>query len=142
TTRQLADLVISAVRQKGHWRVHPATKTFQALRIAVNRELEELDQFVADCVDLLEPGGRLAVITFHSLEDRLIKQAFRYQAGHCFCPPQQPDCRCGAKRRVEILTRKPTQPRAEEIDSNPRSRSAKLRVCQKLDQSSALTESS
>jgi 16S rRNA (cytosine1402-N4)-methyltransferase len=134
--RQLADLVVRAVQQRGHWRIHPATKTFQALRIAVNRELEGLDRFVADAVDLLEPGGRLAVITFHSLEDRVIKQALRYQAGQCLCPPQQPDCRCGAARRIELLTRKPTQPSAEEIASNPRSRSAKLRACRKLAQPS------
>jgi 16S rRNA (cytosine1402-N4)-methyltransferase len=137
TARQLADLVVSAVQQRGRWRIHPATKTFQALRIAVNSELEGLDRFVADAVDLLEPGGRLAVITFHSLEDRAIKQALRYQAGQCLCPPQQPDCRCGAARRVELLTRKPTQPSAEEIARNPRSRSAKLRACRKLEQPSA-----
>lgn len=142
TTRQLAGLVVSAVRQQGRWRIHPATRTFQALRIAVNRELEGLDEFVADAVHLLEPGGRLVVITFHSLEDRIIKQAFKYQAGHCICPPRQPDCRCGAARRVELLTRKPTLPSAEEIASNPRSRSAKLRACRKLDQPSALIESS
>lgn len=142
TAQQLAELVVSAVQQKGHWRLHPATKTFQALRIAVNRELDELDKFVADAVDILEPGGRLAVITFHSLEDRVIKQALKYQSGSCICPPQQLDCRCGAARRVEILTRKPTQPSAEEVAQNPRSRSAKLRVCRKLNQPSALTDSS
>lgn len=132
TTTQLADLVVRAVHQKGHWRIHPATKTFQALRIAVNRELEGLDQFVADAVDGLEPGGRLVIITFHSLEDRIIKQALRFQSGRCVCPPNQPECRCGTTRRVEILTRKAIQPGADEITDNPRSRSAKLRACQKI----------
>lgn len=132
TTAQLADLVVRAVNLKGHWRIHPATKTFQALRIAVNRELDGLDQFVADAVDLLEHGGRLVVITFHSLEDRIIKQALRFQSGRCLCPPNQPECRCGATRRVEIFTRKAIQPGEDEIASNPRSRSAKLRACRKI----------
>lgn len=132
TTAQLAELVIRAVRQKGFWRIHPATRTFQALRIAVNRELEGLAEFVADAVDLLEPDGRLAIITFHSLEDRLIKQALRFQAGQCQCPPSRPQCECGAVRRVEILTRKALRPQEEEIAINPRARSAKLRACRKL----------
>ncbi|MFN7928369.1 MAG: 16S rRNA (cytosine(1402)-N(4))-methyltransferase RsmH [Blastocatellia bacterium] len=132
TTKQLADLVVAAIHQKGHWKIHPATKTFQALRIAVNRELDGLPQFVADAVDLLEVGGRLVVITFHSLEDRLIKQALKFQSGHCVCPPQLPDCRCGTARRVELLTSKPAQPRESELQANPRARSAKLRACQKL----------
>jgi 16S rRNA (cytosine1402-N4)-methyltransferase len=132
TTKQLADLVIAAVHQKGHWKIHPATKTFQALRIAVNRELEGLEQFVADAIDLLAVDGRLAIITFHSLEDRLIKQALKYQSGHCVCSPQLPDCRCGTARRVELLTSKPAQPRESETLANPRARSAKLRACRKL----------
>ncbi len=132
TTAQLAEIVVRAVQQRGHWRTHPATQTFQALRIAVNRELDGLDGFVADAVSLLEPGGRLVIITFHSLEDRIIKQALRYQAGRCTCPPDWPECRCGAAMRVEILTRKAIQPSGEEIASNPRARSAKLRACRKL----------
>jgi 16S rRNA (cytosine1402-N4)-methyltransferase len=132
TTTQLADLVVRAVHPKGHWRIHPATKTFQALRIAVNRELDGLDQFVADAVDTLAPGGRLVVITFHSLEDRIIKQAMRFQSGRCQCPPNQPECRCGATKRVELVTRKAIQPSEDEIAMNPRSRSAKLRACRKL----------
>jgi 16S rRNA (cytosine1402-N4)-methyltransferase len=91
-----------------------------------------LDQFVADAVDALEQGGRLVVITFHSLEDRIIKQSLRFQSGRCLCPPNQPECRCGAVRRVEILTRKAIQPGAAEIADNPRSRSAKLRACRKI----------
>ncbi|MFN0087602.1 MAG: 16S rRNA (cytosine(1402)-N(4))-methyltransferase RsmH [Blastocatellia bacterium] len=132
TTAQLADLVIKAVHQRGHWRTHPATRTFQALRIAVNRELEGLDGFVADAVDLLESGGRLVIISFHSLEDRIIKQALRYQSGQCKCPPDRPECVCGTARRVEIMTRKAIQPSGEEIASNPRARSAKLRACRKI----------
>jgi len=132
TTAQLANLVIKAVRQQGHWRIHPATRTFQALRIAVNRELEGLDQFVADAVQTLEPGGRLVIITFHSLEDRIIKQAIRFQSGHCVCPPSQPVCQCGTAKRVEVLTRKAIQPTEAEIADNPRARSAKLRACRKL----------
>jgi 16S rRNA (cytosine1402-N4)-methyltransferase len=132
TTAQLAELVIKAVHQKGHWRIHPATRTFQALRIAVNRELDELDNFVADAVDVLGVDGRLVVITFHSLEDRLIKQAFRFQSGQCQCPSSQPVCQCGAVARVVILTRKALQPSVEETSTNPRARSAKLRACRKL----------
>ena len=132
TAAELAALVVRAVRQRGRWLTHPATRTFQALRIAVNRELEGLDRFIADAVDVLEPGGRLAVITFHSLEDRLIKQALRFQAGQCICPPRQPECRCGAARRVEVLTRKAAGPSAAEVASNPRARSAKLRACRRL----------
>jgi 16S rRNA (cytosine1402-N4)-methyltransferase len=132
TTRQLAALVARVIHQPGRWRIHPATRTFQALRIAVNRELEGLDDFVADAVDLLERDGRLVIITFHSLEDRIIKRAFKFQSGQCICPPHQPDCRCGAQARVEILTRKALQPSADEIAENPRARSAKLRACRKL----------
>lgn len=132
TTAQLASLVVKAVNQPGHWRIHPATKTFQALRIAVNRELDDLDQFVADAVDLLEVSGRLVVITFHSLEDRIIKQALKFQSGHCVCPQSQPVCQCGATKRVEVMTRKAMQPTEAEVAANPRARSSKLRACQKL----------
>lgn len=131
-TVELAELVVRAVNQKGYWKIHPATKTFQALRIAVNRELEGLDGFVATAVDLLEPEGRLVMITFHSLEDREIKQAFRFQAGQCQCPPTRPRCECGAVRRVELLTRKALRPGDAEVSANPRARSAKLRACRKL----------
>lgn len=132
TTAQLAELVIRAVHQKGHWRIHPATRTFQALRIAVNRELEGLEQFVADAIELLASDGRLVVITFHSLEDRIIKQSFRFQAGQCRCPSNQPVCLCGAVPRVEVLTRKAVPPGETETAANPRARSAKLRACRKL----------
>jgi 16S rRNA (cytosine1402-N4)-methyltransferase len=132
TTAQLAELVVRVVHPKGRWRIHPATKTFQALRIAVNRELDGVDKFVADAIDVLEPGGRLVVITFHSLEDRIIKQALRFQSGHCVCSPNQPECRCGTSKRVNVLTRKAIQPGEDEIAANPRARSAKLRACQKI----------
>ncbi len=131
-TAQLASLVVRAIHQQGRWKIHPATRTFQALRIAVNRELDELDQFIADAVDSLDAGGRLVIITFHSLEDRIIKQAFRFQSGVCACPSSQPVCQCGAVKRVEVLTRKAAQPSEAEIAENPRARSAKLRACRKL----------
>src|ERR1044071_4959834 len=132
TTRDLAELVERAAGPGKQRRIHPATRTFQALRIAVNRELEGLDEFVSDAVDLLEPEGRLAVISFHSLEDRIIKRTFSKLSGHCQCPPRLPECKCGARRVVEILTRRPVTPKPSEIAENPRARSAKLRACQKL----------
>jgi len=132
-TRELADLVARAVKKGGKDKIHPATRTFQALRIAVNRELEILNEFINDSVDLLKKNGRLAIITFHSLEDRIVKQAFQKLAGRCFCPPRIPQCVCGAEKKVEILTRKPVIPGELEMQENPRSRSAKLRICLKLD---------
>ena len=132
TTAQLTELVVRAINQKGHWRIHPATRTFQALRIAVNRELEGLEQFVADAIEMLASDGRLVIITFHSLEDRIIKQTFRFQAGMCRCPSSQPVCVCGAVPRVEVLTRKAVPPSETETATNPRARSAKLRACRKL----------
>jgi len=132
TTQQLADLVRRAVRANPKDKIHPATRTFQALRIAVNGELDILDRFIADAVDLLKTDGVLAVITFHSLEDRIVKQTFQRLAGRCQCPPRIPQCVCGAVKKVEILTRKPVIPSASEQAENSRSRSAKLRACRKL----------
>jgi len=144
TTKELADLVARAAGQKKRWRIHPATRTFQALRIAVNRELEGLGRFVETAIDLLQPDGRFVVISFHSLEDRIMKQELRRLAGHCQCQarnrvrrgarsqPRTNVCTCGARRSVEILTKRPVIPDAIEIDVNPRSRSAKLRACRKL----------
>ena len=132
TTSDLAALVERSVPRKPKDKIHPATKTFQALRIAVNRELEVLDGFLKDSVDLLRPNGRLAVISFHSLEDRIVKQAFLKASGRCQCPPRIPQCQCGAKKVVEILTKKPITAGEEEINLNPRSRSAKLRAVKKL----------
>ena len=115
-------------------KIHPATRTFQALRIAVNRELEILEDFLTDSVDILKTNGVLAVITFHSLEDRVVKQTFQRLAGKCSCPPRIPQCVCGAVKRVEILTKKPVVATESERQENPRSRSAKLRACRKLEQ--------
>ncbi|MEO6656515.1 MAG: 16S rRNA (cytosine(1402)-N(4))-methyltransferase RsmH [Pyrinomonadaceae bacterium] len=134
TTFELADLVRRAVRTNPKDKTHPATRTFQALRIAVNGELDILEQFVSDSVDLLKTNGVLAIITFHSLEDRIVKHAFQRLAGRCQCPPRIPQCVCGAVKRVEILTRKPVLPGETEQRENPRSRSAKLRACRKLEQ--------
>jgi 16S rRNA (cytosine1402-N4)-methyltransferase len=132
TTGELAKLIESAVGRSPKDKIHPATRTFQALRIAVNDELGILDEFVDNSVDLLKPEGTLCIITFHSLEDRIVKQAFRKLSGKCFCPPRIPRCVCGAVKRVEVITRKPVTPTEEEVNANPRSRSAKLRVCRKL----------
>ena len=131
TTAELAELVSRAVRRRPGDKIHPATKTFQALRIAVNREMEEVERFVEDAIDVLAPGGKLAVITFHSLEDRLVKRAMQKASGKCFCPPKFPKCVCGKTDRVTVLTRKPIIPSEEEISENPRARSAKLRACQR-----------
>jgi len=133
TTKQLADLVQRAIGRGKKDKVHPATRTFQALRIAVNRELDILEDFIRDAVDVLKKDGRLAVITFHSLEDRIVKQTFQKLSGKCFCPPRIPRCVCGAEKKIEILTRKPIAPNESEIEENPRARSAKLRACLKLD---------
>ena len=132
TTTELAELVQQSIRSKKRYQIHPATRTFQALRIAVNHELEGLDKFIETAVDLLTPGGRFVGISFHSLEDRILKREFRRLAGHCDCPPRQPICSCGARRVVEILTRRPITPQPDEVEANPRARSAKLRACAKL----------
>ena len=131
TTTELAALVERAIGGKQR-RIHPATRTFQALRIAVNRELEGLDRFVVDAIDSLEPHGRLAVISFHSLEDRIIKRTLLKLSGRCQCPPRTPQCSCGARKAIEIMTRRPVTPNQIEITENPRARSAKLRVAAKL----------
>ncbi|HEX6186807.1 MAG TPA: 16S rRNA (cytosine(1402)-N(4))-methyltransferase RsmH [Pyrinomonadaceae bacterium] len=131
STTELAKLVERAIGGKKR-RIHPATRTFQALRIAVNRELEGLDQFVADAFDALEPHGRLAVISFHSLEDRIIKRTLLKLSGRCQCPPRLPQCVCGARKVIEILTRRPLTPTEDEIAENPRARSAKLRIAARL----------
>jgi len=132
TTKELANLVQQIVAGKKRHQIHPATRTFQALRIAVNQELEGLGEFVESAVDLLIPGGNFVGISFHSLEDRILKRELRRLSGHCDCPPRQPVCSCGARRAVEILTRRPVTPKPAEMDANPRARSAKLRACRKL----------
>jgi len=133
TTFELADLVRRAVKTSPKDRTHPATRTFQALRIAVNSELDILEHFISDSVDLLKINGVLAIITFHSLEDRIVKQALQRLSGKCQCPPRIPQCVCGAVEKIEILTRKPVLPSEAEQEANSRSRSAKLRACRKID---------
>lgn len=132
-TQQLAEIVKRAVPFNPKDKIHPATRTFQALRIAVNDELEILERFIVDAVDILKKTGTLAVITFHSLEDRIVKHAFQRLAGRCNCPPKIPKCVCGAKKTVAILTKKPILPSDNEKFDNPRSRSAKLRACRKVE---------
>ena len=132
TTRDLAGLVERAVGPDKKRRIHPATRTFQALRIAVNSELENLDTFLVQAVDHLEPDGRLAVISFHSLEDRIVKRTLLKLSGRCQCPPRLPQCLCGATKSIEILTRRPITPADDELSENPRARSARLRGAQKI----------
>ncbi|NLE50892.1 MAG: 16S rRNA (cytosine(1402)-N(4))-methyltransferase RsmH [Chloroflexi bacterium] len=135
TTRALADVVASA-RRGPREKIHPATRTFQALRIAVNDELGAVERTLPHAIDLLRPGGRLAVISFHSLEDRIVKQTFKREATDCICPPRQPVCTCGHTASVKLVTRKPVEADDAEIARNPRSRSAKLRVVERLADSS------
>jgi 16S rRNA (cytosine1402-N4)-methyltransferase len=131
TTGQLAALVARVYGpQRGEH--HPATRTFQAIRIAVNDELDSLQNTLPIAIDLLKSGGRLAIITFHSLEDRIVKQFFQRESKDCLCPPAQPICTCGHMASIRMVSRKPVNPTAEEIKTNPRSRSAKLRVAEKL----------
>ena len=132
TTLELAEIVKENVPQKVRRDGHPARKTFQALRIAVNHELDVLESGLQGAFELLSQGGRLSVITFHSLEDRIVKQFMRDKAQGCTCPKDFPVCVCGNKPKVKIITRKPILPSDEELERNPRARSAKLRVCEKL----------
>jgi len=136
TTVELAQVVANALRASGRGRgrrgIHPATRTFQALRIAVNHELEAVEAVLPQAVAALAPGGRLAVISFHSLEDRIVKQFFRRESRDCICPPEQPVCTCGHKASVREVVRHPIVPQAAEVEANPRSRSARLRIVEKL----------
>ena len=130
TTTDLAQ----AVRQVVHSRekIDPATRTFMALRIYVNQELEMLEEALPAARDILSPGGRMAIISFHSLEDRLVKQFFQTESRDCICPPELPFCVCGHRATLKILTKKPVRPSEDEVRSNSRSRSAKLRVAERL----------
>jgi 16S rRNA (cytosine1402-N4)-methyltransferase len=132
STTKLADVVRRAVRARGYQKIHPATRTFQALRIFVNDELGPLGLFIRSAVDLLSVGGRLAVISFHSLEDRIVKESFRSLSHECVCPPGIPQCQCGQKKLLTLLTKKPAVPSQDEISRNPRARSAKLRVAERI----------
>lgn len=133
TTFQLVDIIKAAIpasaRRDGP---HPAKRTFQAIRIEVNGELDILEGAINDCIDCLNPGGRICIITFHSLEDRIVKNVYKKRENPCTCPPEFPVCVCGKKPEVKILTRKPIIPSENEMEENPRSRSAKLRIAEKL----------
>ncbi len=133
TTLELVDIIRSAMPAAAlREKQHPAKRSFQAIRIAVNDELGSVEKVMADAIPLLNPGGRLAVITFHSLEDRIVKNAMAEAAKGCTCPPNFPVCVCGKKPRVKLISRKPIVSGAAELAENPRARSAKLRVCEKL----------
>jgi 16S rRNA (cytosine1402-N4)-methyltransferase len=132
STVQLAEIVSSVFPPYPPRRIHPATLTFQALRIAVNDELESLRQGLSNILPILKPGGRVAVITFHSLEDRIVKQVFAKEAKGCVCPTRMPVCACGRKPVLRVLTSKPIVPGEDEVRTNPASRSAKLRAAEKL----------
>ena len=131
TTLELARLVEQALRSK-RARIHPATRTFMALRIAANSELQNLEPALKQAIDLLRPEGRLAVISYHSLEDRIVKQFMRRAASNCLCPPRTMMCRCGHVPTLKLISRKVIKPTSLEIESNPRSRSAKLRIAERL----------
>jgi 16S rRNA (cytosine1402-N4)-methyltransferase len=131
TTVELAE-VISAATGKTKRGIHPATRSFQALRIAVNQELEQLEVGLEQAVELLATGGRVAIIAFHSLEDRLVKNFFRTESQDCICPPEVPVCSCGHKARLKVITRRPIKSDSDEIERNPRARSARLRVAEAL----------
>ena len=131
TTFQLADIIRESVPQKARREKNPCKKTFQALRIAVNSEFDHLSKGLEDAFYSLKPGGRLAVITFHSLEDRLVKQKFASWCKGCICPPDFPQCVCGRKPEGKLVTRKPIEASAEELERNNRSRSAKLRIIER-----------
>ena len=132
TTRELASIIKGVMPNKKGMRVHPATRTFQALRIAVNDEMSAIESVLPQAMRVLAPGGRLAIISFHSLEDRQVKQYFRKESRDCLCPPKQPICTCGHKASLKEISRKPIYPSEEEIARNPRARSARLRVAEKL----------
>ena len=133
TTLELCDVIRSAMPAAAlREKQHPAKRSFQAIRIAVNDELGAVEKIMEDAIKLLNPGGRLAIITFHSLEDRIVKNGMAQAAKGCTCPPNFPVCVCGKKPQVKIISRKPITASQEELTENPRSRSAKLRVCEKL----------
>lgn len=133
TTEELAEIIAAAVPSVyRHGKINPATRTFQALRIEVNCELENLEKFLPAAIAALGSKGKLAVIAFHSLEDRMVKDIFRKNARGCICPPTFPQCACGESPVVKVITKKPIVAGEEELGDNPRSRSAKLRVCEKI----------
>lgn len=130
---QLAELIRRAVPARGAPSIHPATRTFQALRIAVNQELDGLDEFIAGSLSFLRPGGRFVIISFHSLEDRIVKRAFRALAGQCVCERPPDLCKCSRRPLARLVTHRPVRPGETEVEQNPRSRSARLRCAERLD---------
>ncbi|HUV05207.1 MAG TPA: 16S rRNA (cytosine(1402)-N(4))-methyltransferase RsmH [Armatimonadota bacterium] len=133
TTSELVEVILAAIPAGARTEtIHPATRTFQAFRIAVNRELESLQAGLDAAIHLLPRSGRVCVISYHSLEDRIVKQTFARQAGRCVCPSALPVCACGAERRIRILTKRPVVPSEDEIRVNPRARSARLRAAEKI----------
>ena len=134
TPNQLVDIIADIYKRyyRGKSKINPATKVFQALRIAVNQELENLRQVLPQAVEVLNKGGRLAVISYHSLEDRIVKEFFKQETKDCVCPPKIPVCRCQHHRILKIITKKPVEPTEKEIIENPRARSAKIRVAEKI----------
>lgn len=134
-TGQLSEIAASVYKRfykKERWMVHPATKIFMALRIAVNEELADLEKFLPQAIDVLPAGGRVAIISFHSLEDRIVKDFFKRETRNCVCPPEVMECECGHAKTLKIITKKPVMAEFEEIRQNPRSRSAKLRVAERI----------
>lgn len=133
TTDQLVKIITGVIPKRFQgWKIHPATKIFQSLRLAVNQELENLREALPRAVSLLKPGGRLVVISYHSLEDRIVKRYFKQEAKDCLCPPARPVCQCGHQALLKILTPKVLRPTGEEVLNNPRARSAKLRAAEKI----------
>lgn len=132
TTLELAEIVKNAYPAKARHKAHPARKTFQALRIAVNGELDRLREGLDNAFDVLNPEGRLAVITFHSLEDGIVKQTMKKWCEGCTCPPEFPVCVCGKKPKAQLVNRRPIEPSQEELEENNRARSARLRICEKV----------
>ena len=131
STDELSRLIERVVPRRKGQKIHPATRVFQALRIAVNDELGQLERFIEPAVRSLRPGGRMAVISFHSLEDRIVKHSFVRLQGRCTCPPDFPECRCEPEELLRVLTRSPIRPTDDEIRDNPRSRSARMRVIER-----------
>ncbi|MDO9088110.1 MAG: 16S rRNA (cytosine(1402)-N(4))-methyltransferase RsmH [Anaerolineaceae bacterium] len=131
TTFELANLTKKAYGNKFS-QIHPATRTFQAIRIVVNQEMQAIETVIPQAIKLLKPGGRLAIISFHSLEDRIVKTIFRLESKDCYCPPEQPVCTCNHIATIKEVNRKPIQATQQEVSENPRSRSAKLRIAEKL----------
>jgi 16S rRNA (cytosine1402-N4)-methyltransferase len=130
--RQLAEIISRTIKGRSNQGIHPATRTFQALRIAVNEELQGLEEFLSEAFSFLKPGGRIVVIAFHSLEDRIVKRAFRRLAGQCVCDAPPELCLCPRQALASVLTPRPTTPGPEELAANPRARSARLRALERI----------